>query len=129
MLFGPLQASLDQVDIPLGCCDAFLRFLLKCMQNVNHASKLDRVDSTIGIAIEVIDDLKDAATAKSFKRFGRWMLSAVLGVVDRLSHHTPDILRKFAQVVSRRGYPLDWLWRAHSNRDYSYTAITDATSF
>ena len=57
MLFGSFQASLDQVDIPLGSSNAFLRFLLKGVQDVNHAGELDGVGGAVSIAIEVIDDL------------------------------------------------------------------------
>jgi hypothetical protein len=59
VLLGPLQASLDQVDIPLGSRSAFPRFLLKGMQDINQASELDGIDGTVSIAVEVIDDFKD----------------------------------------------------------------------
>jgi hypothetical protein len=73
VLFGSLQAGLGQIDIPMGSSDTFLRFLLKGMQDVNHASKLDGVDGTVSIPVEVIDDFKDTAATKPLKRLGRWV--------------------------------------------------------
>jgi hypothetical protein len=85
VLFGSFQASLDQLDIPLRSRDAFLRLLLKGMQDVNHASKLDGVDGAVGIAIEVIDDFKDTPATKPLQRLRGWVLVSMLGVIDRLS--------------------------------------------
>src|SRR4051794_33122670 len=106
VFFGPLQARLDQVDIPLRSCDAFLRFLLKGMQDVDNAGESDGVDGAVRVAVEVIDDLEDTPATKSFECLGGWVLVPVLSVVDRLPHHPADILRKLTQVVSRRTYPL-----------------------
>jgi hypothetical protein len=75
------------------------------MQNINHASKLDGVDGTVGITVEVIDDFKDTPATKPLKSLGGWVLVSVLGVINRLAHHPPDILRELPQVVSRRRYP------------------------
>ncbi len=69
------------------------------MQDVNHAGKLDGIDGTVSIAVEIIDDFKDTPATKSLERLGVWVLFSVFGVVDRLSHYQTDILGKFPQIV------------------------------
>lgn len=61
MFFRALEARLDQIDLMLRCRNAFLRLLLKGMQHIDDAGKPDRIDCAIGIAVEVVDDLKNAA--------------------------------------------------------------------
>jgi hypothetical protein len=65
VFFRALEARLDQIDLMLRCRNALLRFLLKGMQYIDDASKPDRIDCTICIAVEVVDDFKNPAPAES----------------------------------------------------------------
>jgi hypothetical protein len=83
------------------------------MQDIDHAGKLDGIDGTVSVPVEVIDNFEDTPATKPLKRLGEWVLVSALGVINRLPHHPADILRKFAQIVSRRSDPLNWLRRIH----------------
>jgi hypothetical protein len=58
---GLAQALADQVKVSLWRGDPLGRFLLEHMQDVQGALEADRVDGAIGIAIEVVANLQDAA--------------------------------------------------------------------
>jgi len=83
------------------------------MKDVNHPGKLDGVDSAVSITVEIIDDFKDTPATEPLERLGGWVLLAVLGIIDRLPHHPADSPWELTQVVSRRRYPFNWLWRVH----------------
>jgi len=50
----------DQINVPLGGCNAFPRFLLKGVQNVNPRANLDRQHDPVGVRGVPQGNLKDA---------------------------------------------------------------------
>jgi hypothetical protein len=78
---------LDQVNVPLRGFDAFLRFLLKGVQNINPPADLDRQYDTVGVRRIPQGNFNNAA-ADTLERFG------VLGHTAKL-----DELKLVAQLV------------------------------
>jgi len=69
---------LDQVNVPLWGFNAFLRFLLKGVQNINPPADLYRQDNTIGVRRVPQGNFKNAAAnpLKGLASFGippNWM--------------------------------------------------------
>ena len=89
------------------------QFHFKSVYDVQDTVKTRFIDSSLGIAVKVIGNLQHASAAKTFKRLDGGMLSAVLRVIDRLSHNPADFSRKFPQFVSRRTDPLHRFLRVH----------------
>jgi hypothetical protein len=61
-----LEPRLDLVHLHSWRFDAFFRFLLKRVQDVDHSFELDGVDGPKGVAIEVRNDLKRSGALESF---------------------------------------------------------------
>lgn len=53
------------------------------MQYVDEIRELNRVDGTIGVAVEILDDLENPSPSKSLERLGSLVFAAVLGDRER----------------------------------------------
>lgn len=73
------QTGFDQVNLGFGRPDSGFRFLLKCMENVDHALQFDRVDRPKRIPIKIRDDLDNACAVEAFQRLRVGVLFAFLG--------------------------------------------------
>lgn len=54
LFFRRPEAGLDQVNVALGCRNAFRRFLLERMQDIDRFGQSHSIDSTIRVAIVVV---------------------------------------------------------------------------
>lgn len=79
--------------MPLWGCDAPGGFLLKHVEDIERAFQADGVDSAIGVAVEMIANLKDAAT-ESLEGFGAGRMIAKLRFEQSLPNLSPDRRRK-----------------------------------
>src|SRR5437879_2742096 len=103
MLLSQPKSLVDQVDDVLGRLGAFLGFLLKSMENINDAGKLDCINGTVRVPGGGLDDLQHARTAETFQRLGIEMLAALLCLPQGIAHHlshafgeTPESLQSAA---------------------------------
>jgi hypothetical protein len=62
------QTLPDQVDVPLRSGNSARGFLLKGMQDIQHALEPYRVDRPVGIAFKIVSNLKNPA--EPFEGFG-----------------------------------------------------------
>ena len=74
-------------------------FLLECMENVEHALETNGVYGAIGVTIEVIADLNNAA-AKAFQSLRTGGVFSELGFEQRLTELLTDRPRECPQVAS-----------------------------
>ena len=79
--------------------DALLRLLLKRVKDVDGIGKPDRIDSPVGIAIEVLHYLQHAASFETLERLGVDVLAATLRLEYREPHELPDRFRELLEVV------------------------------
>src|SRR5579864_7042813 len=61
--FCSFEPQSNQVDFGLRRLDSRLRFFLEYVQNVQAASESDRVDSSVCVAVKIIDNLKNSRSA------------------------------------------------------------------
>jgi hypothetical protein len=64
------QARLYELNLVLRGGDAFFRFLLESVQDIHDVGKAHGVNGPIGVAVEVLDQLKDSTTTKTAECFG-----------------------------------------------------------
>lgn len=100
MQFSIAQPRFDQLNVMLRRGDAFFRLLLEGMEHVHGASKPYGINSSVRIAVEIIDELQYRTTTKSSQRFCCCRLSAPLylvqGKADAIPHlgwEAPEILQ------------------------------------
>ena len=72
------------------------------METVNDARKADGVNRSVGVAVEIIDDLEDPRAALAFQRFCARMLAAFLCDPKRKSQDELHVVGKGAEVLFRR---------------------------
>jgi hypothetical protein len=68
-LYRPAQAGLDQGSIRWREFAAPLALLLEHMQDVNGPSQPNGIDCAIRVAVEIIEQLQDATSAKALESF------------------------------------------------------------
>src|SRR6266478_628481 len=93
------------------------------MKDIDHFGKANGVDGPVGIAVLIIDHLKNASAAKTLQGLGTRVLIAVLRIVDRKTHDPANLVGERPQVGSGRSDPFSGLWCSHSGEDYSSRAI------
>jgi len=71
---------------------------LEYVQNVHAASESNGIDSSICIAVEIIDDLKNSRTAEPAKGLRIAVLSALLCHVKCKSYRILDLFREGREV-------------------------------
>jgi hypothetical protein len=106
---GVRQSAADEVDILLRRRDAAFRFLLKGVENVNHARELRRIDRAVGVRVVAVHDLHDARSAEALEGLGRRIGLAHLRGIERLTYIDADLSGKAPQIFPRRPYPYDRL--------------------
>jgi len=77
-----------------------LGLLLEGVQHIDGAGEPDGVDGSIGVTIEVVDDLQHAGAAESPERLGEGCLEAELRIPERTADSPPDFLREALQILS-----------------------------
>jgi hypothetical protein len=82
-----------------------LRLLLKRMQYINSGRKANSVNSSIGIAMMLHDNLQDTGTPESLQRLGAVMLLANLGEIKRITNLVLGLSRKSGKVLSAGSDP------------------------
>jgi hypothetical protein len=70
LLAGALEALPYQLDLTFRRLNAARGFLLKRMEHVDDFTKSNRVNRSVRVAVEVVNDLEQAATAETLQRFG-----------------------------------------------------------
>jgi hypothetical protein len=127
MGLGHFEPRLDYLDVALRRLASPLRLLLKGVKDINHLRKAHGVNSSISIAIFIIDHFQNATSAKPFQGLGTRMLLAVLCIVDRKTHDATNLVGKGAQVVPGRSDPMGRLLHLRKLL-YSDTAIIMSTN-
>jgi hypothetical protein len=94
-----LEPLLDEVYVVLRCSNALRGLLLEGMQDINRILELDRINSSIGVAIVIADDFQDTGPGKPFQRLGSWGLIPDLGKVEAVTHFILHRLRELPDVV------------------------------
>src|SRR5439155_16017747 len=79
------------------------------MQNIDGPPKSNSVDGSIGVAVVILDDLKNACAAKAFKRFGGHMFAAEFGLKEGEADFVSRVFGKIPQVSARRSHPFQGL--------------------
>jgi hypothetical protein len=92
------QAFPDEIKVSLRRCDALGRFLLERVEDVQDALEPYRVDRAVGVAVEVVANLQNAA-AKTFEGLGARGMVAELGLENRLAEFLSDLVREFPEVL------------------------------
>src|SRR5262249_9237293 len=109
VLLGLLQSGLNLVDFFRRGLGSAFRLLLKSLQHVNSAGKLDGIDGAVRAAGAPLAPLEPAAPGDAPRRFGSGVLPAGLRVKKRLPDCPADALREPPQILSARRNPEDWL--------------------
>jgi hypothetical protein len=79
--------------------DATLGLLLEAVQVIDPSSELDRVDSALGVATIVFDDLQSARRPEAGHHLGVGVLAAGLCQVDGVPEHVFYVLGHGIQVA------------------------------
>ena len=69
------------------------------MKDVDCLLKLHRVDRTVGVGVEVLDDLKHTRAPKAFERLGVGMLATTLSFPQSVPDLPSRSLWEVAEVV------------------------------
>src|ERR1700724_4669391 len=77
-----------------------LGLLLEGVHHIDGSGEPDGVDGSIGVTIEVVDDLQHAGAAESTERLGEGCLEAELRIPERSADSPPDFLREALQILS-----------------------------
>ncbi|VVQ04250.1 hypothetical protein PS918_04485 [Pseudomonas fluorescens] len=85
MILRCLKSRPDQIDVVLRGLDAKRRLFLEAMQNINRAAKTNGINGTVGVRIEVLNQLKDPRTSKAPKRLCIRMLLAALCQIQSMT--------------------------------------------
>ena len=107
LLSGLPVALLDQLQILLRNANPRLRFLLEAVKHVHRFLKLDGVDRSVRVRVEVLQDLQYAGPPKSLKRFRASMLLAVLRLPQGESDFPTRIFREPKKILQGRPKPHD----------------------
>jgi hypothetical protein len=102
---------------------ASLRFLLEGVQNIDDASKLDRIDGPVSVAIEVLHHFQHARAAKTLERLCRLMFFSRLRREDRETYRFLDIVRHGRQVLFRGTDEFAGLFGARHRQDHRRVSI------
>jgi hypothetical protein len=76
MILSGSKSASDQIDVGLSGFNSTLRLLLKTVQNVNCTAETNRINGSVGVGVEVFNQLQYTRTPKSFQGFCIWMLEA-----------------------------------------------------
>jgi hypothetical protein len=86
----PLEPFADEVNIRLGGANARGRLLL---ERVKDALEANRIDRTVGVAIEALDELEDAS-AFTLPWLGSRVLTPKLSNTERIANIADDLRRE-----------------------------------
>ena len=75
------------------------RFLHKTVQHINRLFKFDRVDRSICVAVEVVDQFEHARAPVMRPHFGCRRRAALLNQPKVVAHKVFDFGGKFAQIL------------------------------
>ena len=75
-------------------------YLLKSVKRIDSTGKTHGVNRSVGIASMVLNDLQNSCVAKTCKGFGVLVLLALLGNIERMTHHILYLIRKCFEVTS-----------------------------
>lgn len=78
MHLSRFQSFPNQIHVGFGSFNAVHRLFLETMQNIDRIADFYRIDRPVGIAPEILDYLQDARATKTLKRFGLFVLLALL---------------------------------------------------
>src|SRR6185437_6839307 len=98
MLSRPFQPVVDQIDVPPRRLGVASRLFLEDVQNVHGRGESDRIDGTIRVAVEIVDQLHNARSAKPFEWLCRTWRFAVLRIQQIPSKGTSHLLRQASQI-------------------------------
>jgi hypothetical protein len=104
------QTLPDQVDVPLRSGNSTRGFLLKRMQDIQHALEPYRVDRPVGIAFKIVPNLKNPA--EPFERFGVARMIAKLGFEESLTDFVSHGRRECPEILPARTCKNGWLDRS-----------------
>ena len=90
---------------------------MKRMKNVNHVSKTYCVNSTEGVAVEIIDYLKNSSAAEPLQCFCRKRLAAALNLVQRVPDISPHRRRESQEVFAAGADKDAGFWRGQFGAD------------
>ena len=99
MRFCDFEAQLHHSDFVLRRRAPFFRLLLESVKYIDRCCELDRVDRSIGVAVEVIDDFENAPADEALQGFGIAVFRAILGIVESEADEPPNRIGELAQVV------------------------------
>ena len=97
-VLGHLQPAFDQLDIRLRRGDAFGRFLLEAVKHVDGVAKPDGINSSVGVAFQVLDHLQHASRALALQRFSSFVLLAGLRQMQRVTELVLNLVRHGQQI-------------------------------
>ncbi|MGQ0683700.1 MAG: hypothetical protein ACT4OC_15130 [Bradyrhizobium sp.] len=100
--FGLAQTLSDQVDVPLRGGNSARRFLLKGVQDLQHALEPDCVDRPVGIAVKVIPNLENST--EPFEGPGVPRMIAELSFEKRLTDFSSHGGRKCPEIFPARAH-------------------------
>jgi len=92
------QSLTDEVYVPFRGGDAFFRFFLEGVQNIDGLRVADGVDRSPSPAFLVRNNLKYRAATKTPERLCRWIGFALLGGKQSLPDVAPNFAGETAQI-------------------------------
>jgi hypothetical protein len=104
------QTLPDQVDVPLRSGDSARGFLLKGMQDIQHALEPNCVDRSLGIAVKVVPNLENPAEPS--EGLGVARMIAQLSFEKSLTNFGSHGGRECPQILPARAYENGWLDRS-----------------
>ena len=110
----------NQLDIGVRGPHAFRRFFLERVQDIDRLAKADRIDRPECIAVEILDDFKNARPLP-LPWFRPWMLAAELSDSERVADLAFDRSREGEQVPPGR-----WELACHPGLDESLDSVYGA---
>src|SRR6266568_2923676 len=99
LLCRPLQSRFDLFDLLWRCCDARLRLLLECVQDIHDLLEPDGVDRAVAFPVVIFHNLQDARAAESLQRLCAVVLAAHLGDIKRVPDLSDDLRREGEEIL------------------------------
>jgi len=97
---GTFETFADQIHFDLRGLDARLGFFLESVKHIDPAGQANGVNSAIGVAPMVPDNLEHACAAETTERFSVGVFATLLGDVECVADEVFDRLGKGAELLS-----------------------------